>query len=87
MIVASAVLFAVLLLDIAEFFKRRVGRAINSADQSLLGCFFPCYIGKNIIHRAARSNKFNDCHIVFNSSLVSVRSVAVTKPAFTARVI
>ena len=58
-----------------------------SSYESLLGCFLPHNIGKDIVHRAVRSNEFNDCHIAFNSSLVPVRFASVMKPAFTARAI
>ena len=86
-IIGSAVLFTVFLFYITEFFECCFGRTLNPAYESLLGCLISHYIRKDIIHRATRSNKFNDCHIALNSSLVSVRFASVTKPALTARVI
>ena len=68
----------VFLFHIPKLFQRRVGRTVYAVDQSLLGGFIPHDIREDIIHRASRANEFNDCHIAFNSSLVSVRFTADT---------
>ena len=86
-VILSAVDLAEFVFYKAEFVKCGLGRAMDSRNQyAVLGLAFVHDIGKNVVHRASRSNEFNDCHTFCTSCLVSPRSTARTNPALTARV-
>ena len=83
--VGSSVLFFELLFHKREFLKHSIGGAVDARNEIFVGLFPVHHVGKNIIHRATRSNEFNDCHIFSSSFLVSVRLICETNPALTAR--
>ena len=84
--VGPSVLFFELLFHKREFLKHRIGGAVDTRNEIIIGLFPVHHVGENIVHRATRSNEFNDCHIFSSSFLVSVRLICETNPALTARV-